>query len=296
MTVQRLAISTLVLSFALILLGGFVHSTGSSLACPDWPLCYGQIMPEMTGGVAIEHSHRLLGATVGLLTILTCVMAYRRRKHDPVVFRLSVIAVALVIFQGTLGGLTVIYLLPTALSTAHLATAMLFLSTILWIALRSHRGPSKHSESIGSWKPDRLILLTALIIYMQIVLGALVRHTGAAIVCPDIPFCLGHPWPLDLHPTTRLHMLHRYVAIGVAGLVLFAGGRIRKQHYNDRPIRSLAMLGIGLVCLQFGLGIASVLTDLSLVAVTAHLGMGALLLLTFVATLFFMGHLQHEST
>ena len=196
------------------------------------------------------------------------------------------------------GGLTVIYRLPTAISTAHLATAMLFLSTMLWIVLQSHRGPSNQPagiESWGTWQLDRLVLLTALIIYLQIVLGALVRHTGAAIVCPDIPFCLGHPWPLDLHPTTRLHMLHRYVALFVASLVLVSGLRLRKQHRHDTVIRSLATFGIGIVGLQFGLGVMSVLTELSVVAVTAHLGMGALLLLSFVAVVFFMGSVRRES-
>src|SRR5690348_558407 len=75
---HRLAKILVVLIFGLLLLGGIVHNTGSSLACPDWPTCYGSLMPKMEGGVAIEHSHRLFAATVGLLTIVLAFLLYRQ--------------------------------------------------------------------------------------------------------------------------------------------------------------------------------------------------------------------------
>src|SRR5262245_29246180 len=76
---HRFAVVLAVLIFFLILLGGIVHNTGSSLACPDWPTCYGTLMPEMKGGVAIEHSHRLAAASVGLLTIVLSILLYKKR-------------------------------------------------------------------------------------------------------------------------------------------------------------------------------------------------------------------------
>src|SRR3989338_3395179 len=123
---NRIAAITLIMTFFLLILGAVVHNTGSSLACPDWPLCFGEIFPEMRGGVAIEHGHRLTAAVVGLLTILMTLLFYFRRPQDRQLQRLSLAALGLVIFQGILGGLTVIYKLPTLISTAHLGLSMIF--------------------------------------------------------------------------------------------------------------------------------------------------------------------------
>jgi len=109
------------ITYGLILLGGFVHNTESSLACPDWPLCYGEFFPKMEGGVLIEHSHRLLASLVGLLSILNCFFIYRskdeRQGPNSFNFKFSLIVLGVVIIQGILGGITVIYKLPTIVST-----------------------------------------------------------------------------------------------------------------------------------------------------------------------------------
>ncbi|MEW6778232.1 MAG: COX15/CtaA family protein, partial [Bdellovibrionota bacterium] len=129
MTDRVLATTTACLTFFLLLVGGIVHGTGSSLACPDWPTCYGTFFPEMKGGVFFEHSHRLVASLVGLLTIGIVVMVHRQRREKRL-RRLSWAALGLVIFQGILGGITVIYKLPAAVSSAHLATSMIFFSLL----------------------------------------------------------------------------------------------------------------------------------------------------------------------
>lgn len=286
---KYLASLTLILTFCLMLLGGVVHSTGSSLACPDWPLCYGQVMPEMTGGVAIEHSHRLLGATVGFFTLLTLIAAWRKSYQDRLVKRLSLVAFCLVVFQGGLGGLTVIYKLPTAISTAHLSTAMIFFSTMLWITLRAtfRVGTGSPRPQVKGGVTPPLLCVAAVAVYLQIVLGALVRHTGAGIVCPDIPFCLGQAWPLDLHPATRLHMLHRYAGVAVAVLVCWAAVTTLRQVMDSAVIRNLAVVAIVLVCFQIFLGIVSVQTSLATAMITAHLGTAALILASLLTLIYF---------
>src|SRR4051794_37877751 len=90
------------LTFVMIVLGGIVKNSGSSLACPDWPTCNGTLMPVMQGGVAIEHSHRLLGAAIGILTILLVALAFPFRKLDCALFKGSLIALLLVIIQGVM--------------------------------------------------------------------------------------------------------------------------------------------------------------------------------------------------
>src|SRR5215468_2558833 len=121
MSLYRFVVSLTVLTFVLLLMGGLVHNTRSSLACPDWPLCFGSAFPKMVGGVAYEHSHRLAATTVGLLTVaLLVTLALRGR------WKLGAIGLLLVVFQGVLGGITVIYRLPTMVSTSHLAVSLIF--------------------------------------------------------------------------------------------------------------------------------------------------------------------------
>jgi heme A synthase len=271
--VHRFAVVLAGLIFCLILLGGIVHNTGSSLACPDWPTCYGTLMPEMKGGVAIEHSHRLAAASVGLLTIVLSVLLYRRRKDLRVY---GFVAVFLVVFQGVLGGLTVLLKLPTAVSTAHLATSFLFLALVISIAWKTS---PRFTPSPASSFSTTYLKVAAALVYLQSVLGAFMRHTGAGLVCPDIPFCYGSPWPSDMPPILMLHMAHRWMGVLVALMVLPLPIFVR----GDTRLRLLSLAASLLVMGQIGLGIASVLTQLGIVAVTAHLGGAALLWGTMVS-------------
>src|SRR5574341_337995 len=122
MAEHRLALATAAATFALLAIGGLVHATGSSLACPDWPLCYGQFFPAMEGGVLFEHGHRLVALLVALLTVALAVLVWRRRR-EPAPRALAALAVVLVLAQAALGAITVIERLPLLISAAHLATS-----------------------------------------------------------------------------------------------------------------------------------------------------------------------------
>src|SRR5688572_15926415 len=115
---HRFGVLTAAATVALVFIGGLVTSTGSGLAVPDWPLSYGQLMPPMVGGVFYEHGHRMAATAVGLLTLVLAIWTARVESR-PGVRRLAWGALAAVIAQGVLGGLTVIYLLPTPISVTH---------------------------------------------------------------------------------------------------------------------------------------------------------------------------------
>jgi len=272
MWTHRFAILTACATFMLLLIGGIVHGTGSSLACPDWPLCFNQFFPEMKGNVFFEHGHRLFASLVGVLTLILCGLCFgAARQGKRWGLRLGLLAVGLVIFQGVLGGLTVIYKLPTLISLAHLCTSMLFFALVLSIACLSQPPHERLAVPRFSY---RLLIATAVLCYLQITLGGLVRHTGAGLACLEIPFCKGGLLPLGEHPLVMIQALHRLTALLLTCALVASTLLLPRLSGFARIIKQTLPL---LVVFQIALGLESVRSFLGLVQVTSHLGVGALL-------------------
>jgi len=270
----RLARATAAATFALLVIGGMVHATGSSLACPDWPLCYGQFFPAMEGGVLFEHGHRLVALAVSVLTLALAVTVWRRRRETAVRVG-SLVALGLVLFQASLGALTVVWKLPLVVSSGHLATSMAFFSVLVWLAWRlapAGTGPEAPAAPGGV---RALAGAAALGVYLQIVLGALVRHTGSGLACgTSVVLCEGVPWPVA--GPAQLVTLHRFVGVAVAVLVVWAAvAALRSGPARARPA---ARLAAPLVLVQVLLGAWTVWSLISVSVVSLHLAGGALLL------------------
>ncbi len=269
-------------TLALLFLGSVVHATESSLACPDWPTCFGTMMPEMTGGVFWEHLHRLWAGALLILFPVAVILTRRAYPDRSDLFRMGLAGLGLLILQAVLGGLTVIYRLPDAISTSHLALAFVFLALVTVMLVQT--GPG-HDQP-ASWPGRRVVwragLWAAGLVFAQSVVGALVRHTDAGMACPDVPLCLGRVIPPLQYPLVGLHFLHRVLGLVVAVVVLHHGRLVWVRTRDPFPRRLAAALAAGVVTQVF-LGFASVLFRLEAPYVSTHTLLAATLLALGVA-------------
>ena len=255
------AICVAVCTFCLLLAGSMVTTTGSGLAVPDWPTTYGENMftfppSKWVGGIWYEHVHRLIGATVGFLTIVLCAWLWLSSLPRRVKW-FGTVALVAVCIQGLLGGLTVRYMLPTWISVAHAGLAEVFFCITVSLAVvtapRWRRGsvPSTgeiaQAEACGSLSASsetslkKLCTLVLVCIYVQILLGAVMRHTHSGQAIIDFPLSYGallpptsdaalesinldRVWEHDLEAVTLgqmwIHFAHRAGALVVAVAII----------------------------------------------------------------------------
>ena len=311
---HRFAVSLVTMTFLLVLLGGTVTSKGVGLSVPDWPNTYGQNMflfpPSLwKGGVFWEHTHRLLGAAVGLMTIVITVWVCWAQRSRKWLAWLTVATLLMVIVQGVMGGLRVTEL-STSLAVLHGVTAQLFLCMCVLIAAATSRLWLEAASTTGALS-DRfsrtlrrgsLVMLGVMVI--QLVLGASMRHTESRLAIPDFPSAYGRWVPpltkssihaaIDAQPyeqVTRyystaqvgVHFAHRVWAVVVLAMAVWLVTRLTAEA-NNHPWLIGPMTGlVGLLILQVSLGISVIWTGQMAYndeIATAHQGTGAALLAT----------------
>ena len=248
--IYRFALFTTVMSFLLIIAGGLVTSTGSGLSVPDWPLSYGTLFPPMVGGIRFEHTHRMIAGMVGLLTLILAIWLFVTEPRRSVRW-LGIGAFGLIVLQALLGGLTVLWQLPPAVSVLHACLGQTFFATMVVLTMTLSPGwMAKIAYSPTSFPSARLPILTTTVLYAQLILGAILRHTGSG---------LGY---------------HLSGALAVVGCVILLALSTR-QHPHFKPnVRLLEkLLGTQLI-----LGGLTFFRRGAVLISTAHVAVGALLL------------------
>lgn len=287
----RFSIVVVIVCVALISWGGLVTSIDAGLAVPDWPSSFGSYDPLATGfedpanpssrwwhhlPILAEHGHRLLGALVGLLIVVLALWTWR---VDPRRWmrQLGFAALGLVILQGILGGLRVIWV-SLDLAVVHALTAQLFFSMLVAMTLFTSRG-WLGAASVPPVRPETkrlrgLSIATVAALYVQIILGALLRHPGAGV---HLGFAI-------------VHITGAFV---VLGLVLATCSRVRQDFSTNRLLNRAGWIMLGAVVVQLMLGFFAFtvllfetrLAQRSATQValnSAHLVVGALLLASAV--------------
>lgn len=272
----------LILLFILLVWGNLVAGLKAGLACPDWPLCHGQVVPPWRWDIYVEFIHRVIG---GITSIFIFILCYQRFKaYIGAIKTIPLLVVVLLIFQIVLGGIVVIMELPVDLTTFHFANAIVIFALVVYMV--SYDGiNSNPTFNISGYKG--VFFFLSLLIFAQAVLGAYVRHSSSGLACPDFPTCLGYWIPPEISGIVLNHFAHRGVAYLIALIVvilLFAS-------YSSMMLskyRNKLLILAGLIILQIGLGAAVVLTQLNYAFTALHFFI-ALLILTIVLHAWFQG-------
>jgi cytochrome c oxidase assembly protein subunit 15 len=269
-------------TFVLIFVGGLVKSTGSELSVPDWPLAYGKLIPSLQGGVLFEYSHRVVAGVVSILTLALMVWAILREPRYWVRV-LATAAFALVIAQAVLGGITVLFLIPLPIAMAHTATANAFFCIV--VALAIFTSPwflevTPREESLARIPLATLAAVTTGVVYLQILIGALMRHLGAGLAIPDFPTSFGQAIPPVWNEFIAINFIHRCGAVIVTCVVVWTVARVLSSHRKEARLRRPALALILLLTLQICLGAITIWTRRAVFPTTAHVAIGAAVLVT----------------
>jgi len=292
---------TVLATLGLIFLGALVKSFEVGLSVPDWPTTYGYQMfafpwSDMVGGILYEHSHRLVATFVGAMTLGLAIWL-RISETRINVKKLGYIALILVITQGLLGGLTVMYFLPTAISMLHGITAQTFFLIVILIAYALSK---EYTDSKRESDSNRTIVRVLFIaVYIQLILGAWMRHTESGLAIYDFPTIAGtwlpifnekmlsiiNDWRFDMDYTdismaqVYIHFFHRIGACAVFGLTIFMGYRLHQnKHAYSMKIRLNIFAIYVFVCLQILLGALTIWTAKGAIITSVHVMNGAVVM------------------
>jgi cytochrome c oxidase assembly protein subunit 15 len=306
------------LALFVIVLGAYVRLSDAGLGCPDWPGCYGSLIPtEIDGELADaewperpvetgkawrEMVHRYVASTLGFAIVIIALLAWRNRKQPNQPVRIPLLTLGVVIFQGLLGMWTVTLLLKPIIVMGHLLGGLTTLGLLFWLLLEDRRNSATPNQSVRRLAWPAAIALIVLV--GQIALGGWVSSNYAALACPDLPTCMGQWWAqeadfnegfimwrglgvnyefgiLEAPARVAIHFTHRLGAITAALMLLIVTTSYWRK--IDTPAMRDACVAIWLaLAMQLSLGLAAVWFGLPLAVATAHNGIAAVLLLTVI--------------
>jgi cytochrome c oxidase assembly protein subunit 15 len=311
---RRLVWFATALALFVVVLGAYVRLNDAGLGCPDWPGCYGELIPtdidESAANEAFperpvevakawyEMVHRYVASTLGFAIMLIAGLAWRNRKAAGQLIKLPIILLGVVIFQGLLGMWTVTLLLKPVIVMAHLLGGLTTTGLLFWLLLEDARGIAA-ARKIAWPAAIGLIALVG-----QIALGGWVSSNYAALACPDLPTCLGQWWPeqadfsegfvmwrglgmnyefgiLEAPARVAIHFTHRLGAIVASLILLWVSIRYWLDDTSARMRMACLAIWAALV-MQVAIGLSAVWFGLPLNVATAHNGVAALLLLSVI--------------
>lgn len=270
------------LAFVLAVLGSWVRINDAGLTCPDWPLCHGALVPSLHGGVVLEWSHRFVALVESFVVLGAIVTGVRERKRiagvTPALIALGIVFAC----QVCLGGATVLLANSPLSVMLHWGMGMAFLGTLTVLAVLALLAPDPASASLPTLQFDSgaapPLALAAGLAFVTMCAGAYVSSSFAGLACPTFPGCNGTPFGATA--AQFIQMLHRLSAGAFAIVAVVA--MLAALRASSRRVAAFAALGLALVCVQIGLGIANVVWQLPLGLREAHAANAGATFLAFV--------------
>lgn len=305
---KRLSLVTAILAFCVVILGAYVRLSDAGLGCPDWPGCYGALsVPQSETAIAAaqqnypdkpldhgkawkEMAHRYLAGCLGVLILVSALIAFKQKKTLPSSVTLSMSLVVIVGLQAMLGMWTVTLLLKPAIVTLHLLGGMTTLAILVWIAIKNNTD----RQIILSLAATGWLRLGVIIVILQILLGGWTSTNYAALACTDFPTCHGVWWPtmdmkdgfhvlralgqsayggqLHLDALTAIQWVHRLGAI-----VVFCWGLVAALLLWKQATRHATLL-LCVLSVQVMIGISNLILHLPTILAVMHNAGAALLI------------------
>ena len=331
---RNIVITTLALTFIVVVLGAYVRLSDAGLGCPDWPGCYGKMLGVPTSQAELgaansnyqrpveidkawkEMIHRYFAGALGILIFIISILLFKKDSQGRRHIAAAVLLSGVLLFQALLGMWTVTLQLKPLIVMGHLLGGFALFNLIAWQWLRCQ---SFSLNGRVDAKLLKLALIALLVLVCQIALGGWVSSNYAALACVDFPKCQQSWWPpmdftngfiiwrglgidyefgvLDHPARVAIHYTHRLAAL-VTALVIFwyAFGLIKQAQQAGPALKNIAVLMLGLLVLQVSLGISNILFKLPLFIAVMHNGVALLLLFSLVSSLYMINCAQNLRT
>lgn len=279
----------LAMILTLMALGAGVRAMNAGLSCPDWPLCFGKVIPDFHPGVYFEFIHRAYAGLVAIVFFGCCAYAFFSKRVPSATKRAAVFGIVALAMQIVMGGLTVLKLIRDYIVTSHLMLATAFFCSVLWMLFSVRPVVERRNAAVPSWLVGMSALITGAIV-VQLVLGGFVASTYAGSVCVDWPLCNGQ-WVPTWRGAIGLQIMHRMLAyslaLAIGGLACWLHMR-RANQWMGQGILFWSRMSFAVVIAQIGVGVANLLLYIPPAVTVLHQSVAIVLLATNLRLLFLL--------